>query len=389
LRKYFAFISLSLIMILLSGCMLVQVNPDRDRAQVLATLNGEEILKGEVLDIYEQQKKSWGITPEIEANPQHQETLLNIKKQILDDLIDERIVENQAKAAGFTVRPEDIEKARADFEQQLRSHAEFLREQDEEAKREGVDYEQRAREFFDRQLEALGMTEQEYIEIVAQRGRIQEFREYKLKDLVATKDDVQKYYDDQLALQQANPAQIDEQEVTLIRQPAARVKHILIALPQQQQDEYQRLMGEGKNDEAEAHLAQSLEGIRPKAQEILQRARAGEDFEELIAEYGEDPGMVDNEEGYVVQKDGRMIPQFEEASLALENVGDISDLVGGQFGYHIIKLYESILGNIYTLDEKTEEIEALLDSRMQETEWNSLMEQWREEAKIERFPNRL
>ena len=190
-------------------------------------------------------------------------------------------------------------------------------------------------------------------------------------------------------MQKANPGQVASGDVILTREPTARVKHILIALPEDEQAEYSRLRGEGLNEEADVYLAEKLEVIRPRAQEILNRAKAGEDFEALITTYGEDPGMVGNEEGYRVTRGGGFIPQFEEAALALEEAGQISDLVGGQFGYHIIKLYEKIPGHIYTLEEKTEEIETLLSNRMRETEWNSLMETWREEVDITRFTERL
>ena len=35
---------------------------------------------------------------------------------------------------------------------------------------------------------------------------------------------------------------------------------------------------------------------------------------------------------------GRLVPEFEQAALALENPGDISQPVQTQFGYHIIRL---------------------------------------------------
>lgn len=389
MKKLGLAIAIGMISVFLSGCALVRVNPERDRAQVVARFTGKEILKGEVIDIFDRQKELWGITEEMERDPQVRETIISAKKQILDNLIDERIVENKAIEAGFTVREEDLSKAQEEFNQQLLSYAEFLREQDDEAERVGVDYEQRAREFFDEQLQAIAMTEREYIEMMALQGRVQEFRESKLAGIEALQEQVQEYYNKQLEVQKANPAQVAEDDVELMREPAAWVKHILIALPDEEQAEYRRLRGEGLNDEADAYIAERLEAIRPEAQKILVRAKAGEDFEALIETYGEDPGMVDNEEGYRVTMGGGFIPQFEEAALALEEVGQISDLVGGQFGYHIIRLYEKIPGHIYTLEEKREEIEALLDSRMQEAEWNLLMETWREEANITKYTERL
>ncbi len=71
------------------------------------------------------------------------------------------------------------------------------------------------------------------------------------------------------------------------------------------------------------------------ADEITKRARDGEDFYSLVEEYGEDPGMVNNPEGYLFTY-GTMVKEFEEASFALE-VGEISDPVETPYGYHIIK----------------------------------------------------
>jgi len=75
------------------------------------------------------------------------------------------------------------------------------------------------------------------------------------------------------------------------------------------------------------------------AADVLARARAGEDFDALMWEYSQDPGLVGNPDGYTFVP-GQFIAAFEEATRNLE-YGEISDLVwavhGGRQGYHIIK----------------------------------------------------
>lgn len=71
------------------------------------------------------------------------------------------------------------------------------------------------------------------------------------------------------------------------------------------------------------------------AEEALKRAKAGEDFDSLVAEYGQDSGMTDNTDGYYFTY-GEMVTEFEEAAFALE-VGEVSEIVESQYGYHIIK----------------------------------------------------
>jgi len=76
------------------------------------------------------------------------------------------------------------------------------------------------------------------------------------------------------------------------------------------------------------------------ANQILARALAGEDFAALMAEYGEDPGMDRQPEGYTFA-DGVMVQDFTDATMALE-IGEISGLVRNDVhgGFHIIRRIE-------------------------------------------------
>ncbi|MFL6213997.1 MAG: peptidylprolyl isomerase [Blastocatellia bacterium] len=85
--------------------------------------------------------------------------------------------------------------------------------------------------------------------------------------------------------------------------------------------------------------ALSKEEARKKAEEALAKARKGEDFAALVKQYSDDPGSKDKGGEYTFSK-GQMVPEFEQAAFALQQPGQISDLVETQFGYHIIKLEE-------------------------------------------------
>lgn len=69
------------------------------------------------------------------------------------------------------------------------------------------------------------------------------------------------------------------------------------------------------------------------ADEVLKKAKSGEDFDALMKEYNEDPG--ETESGYTFGK-GEMVKEFENAAFALK-YNEISDIVETQYGYHIIK----------------------------------------------------
>lgn len=73
----------------------------------------------------------------------------------------------------------------------------------------------------------------------------------------------------------------------------------------------------------------------PKAtiDEVLARARNGEDFAALMKEFNED--TAEPESGYCFGK-GEMVAEFENAAFAL-GYNEISDVVKTEYGYHIIK----------------------------------------------------
>lgn len=79
----------------------------------------------------------------------------------------------------------------------------------------------------------------------------------------------------------------------------------------------------------------SKAAAKAKAEEVLKKVNSGEDFFALVDEYNEDPGMVDNRDGYYFTE-GEMVTPFYEGALALKE-NETSGLVETEYGYHIIK----------------------------------------------------
>ncbi len=73
---------------------------------------------------------------------------------------------------------------------------------------------------------------------------------------------------------------------------------------------------------------------RQLTEDLLARIHAGEDFDTLMNEYTEDPGIQSEPGGYYFFR-GEMDAAFEEASFALSD-GEISGIVESSYGYHII-----------------------------------------------------
>jgi len=86
-----------------------------------------------------------------------------------------------------------------------------------------------------------------------------------------------------------------------------------------------------------------------KAEELLARAKAGEDFAALATASSEDPGSATKGGDLGLFPRGRMAPPFETAAFALQP-GALSDVVETPYGFHIIKVEEHRAGGVRPLD---------------------------------------
>jgi hypothetical protein len=83
-------------------------------------------------------------------------------------------------------------------------------------------------------------------------------------------------------------------------------------------------------------VTRTQEEARQRIQEVLTRARRGDDFAALAREFSDEPGANTSGGDLGVFGHGQMVPPFEQAVFALA-VGGISDIVETSFGYHVIK----------------------------------------------------
>ncbi len=155
--------------------------------------------------------------------------------------------------------------------------------------------------------------EEQFLQMLSQAGVSMDH----VKENIETDLLIQAYLDSQLEkLTNVTEAEIRQAYET---DKTASVRHIL-------------LLTQGKTDEEKTEIRKAME-------DILARARAGEDFAELAQQYTEDPGSKESGGLYEDFGRGRMVKPFEDAAFSVP-VGEISDLVETQYGYHILKIVE-------------------------------------------------
>lgn len=100
------------------------------------------------------------------------------------------------------------------------------------------------------------------------------------------------------------------------------------------------------------------------AKEVRQRVLGGEDFAELAKVYSKDAGSA--EKGGVLPffVQGMMAPEFEDGAFQLKKIGEVSEPIKTDFGYHLIKLLDK--QERLSFEEEKEAIAAVL----KRGEWN-------------------
>lgn len=100
---------------------------------------------------------------------------------------------------------------------------------------------------------------------------------------------------------------------------------------------------------------EELATLKQKIEAIRERITKGEDFASVATEVSEDPGSKHQggDLGFFARE--QMVPEFAEAAFGL-SVGDVSEPVETNFGYHLIRVEEKIPASVQLFEEVQNEL---------------------------------
>ena len=120
---------------------------------------------------------------------------------------------------------------------------------------------------------------------------------------------------------------------------------------------------------------------KAQIESILKQARGGADFAALARKYSQDGSAQQGGDLNYFSR-GQMVPQFESAAFGLK-VGQISDVVQTEFGYHIIKVTDHKPARTVPFEEAKPQIAQYLAGQKKQEHADAFIESLKKKSKIE------
>jgi peptidyl-prolyl cis-trans isomerase C len=289
--------------------------------KTIATVDGEVILMSE----YEKRAKP--ILEEYEkllTGPDKEIRIKELKEKILDQMIDEKVLIHEAKRMKINVTRKEVQDGIEEIKKRFTTEEEY----NQELARQGL-LEEKFKEQVKEQLMVIKLIDQEV----------------KAKVVPPTDSEIEDFY--------------KQHESEMVEPEQVRVRHILIKV--------------GENTDKKEALK--------RITEILKEAKKGKtSFAELAKKYSEDPSAAKGGDiGFFVR--GQMVRKFEEVAFAL-NVGEISDVVETEYGYHIIQSIEKKAEEKKSLDEIRDYLRNFISQKKMEERYEKWLRTLRDKASI-------
>jgi len=248
---------------------------------------------------------------------------------------------------------------------------------------------------FERQLKLTGMTVEQFNQRIYEQSLAEAVVERELKStLEVSEAEIQAFYDDGTDLR---VRLMLEEQARLAKDPAvAESERLEFAAQIARARENNQASMMSPETVKVAHILRSVldpenriplpkdqrDAQKNQAEALLQQARQGADFLELVKTHSQDRNLPETEGIYTMTREDRFAPEFLAASFSLEQ-GQISDVVETRFGYHVIKCLEKRQPYKRPLAEITERLHTFLLEQKLQRAMPDYFRKLKQEAKVE------
>jgi peptidyl-prolyl cis-trans isomerase SurA len=287
------------------------------------------VVNQEIITLSEVEKRTGPLLDEIQAEGrlQRREKIREVCREVLERLIEEKLIDQEVKRVGIKVTSKEVENA---LEEIKRQNAASQDDIENALRRDGLTLETLKKE----------------IEKKIQRMRL-------INWAVKTESKVE-----ERELRDFYQKNIDRYR----RSESYRPSHILFIVPKEA-------------------TAEEIREIRKKCQKVLEKIKGGEDFGEMATLYSQDGSAKDRGDlGYF--KKGELVPALEREALRLR-IGEVSGIIRTDFGFHLIKLLDRKGGDPPPFEEIKEKVQADYFEREREKGVQQYLNTLKEKAVIE------
>lgn len=317
-----------------------------------ASVDGDSIPMKDLIDTYRRVVRSYSSDGKNKPDPETLKTL-GLGRQALDALINVRVINYAGKKLGLDVSPEEVRQA-VEANPNLQDQGGFIGIERYKALleannisisefEEGIRTQLLARKIRSVVTDSMDVSEKELREEFTRSNQ-----EAEVSFVILKKDDFKKkVIPTEAELRAHFEANKDKYKIKEQR----RSQYLLISLqslaatfPVTEKDVQEEWARENQQETVNAaHILLEVKDpskeaeVKAKAEAILKRVKAGEDFAELAKKYSEDTGSAKQGGDLGSFARGRMVKEFEDAAFSMKP-GQISDLVRTKYGFHIIKV---------------------------------------------------
>ena len=193
----------------------------------------------------------------------------------------------------------------------------------------------------------------------AQQFQTEEGRKYVLEDLINQELLYMYAKDNKIDQDEAFRKEMSEIEKNVLKQYVINQILTSVQVTDDEKHEFYEANKASFSNPETANAKHILVDTEEKANEVLAQIKAGEvTFEDAARAHSTCPSKDQGGDLGTFGR-GQMVPEFEDATFAME-VGDISEPVKTQFGYHIIKLEAKNEPSIPSYDEIADKVEKTL-----------------------------